>query len=180
MRADWFIAVVSLAAYAGADDNPPSHFQAYRLRCAGSNLLARNPSASFSIDNRTPRFTWAAAHAERGERQTAYRIVIKHHRRGANFDSLDVAFDSGRVLSADPSHQCDGAAGGCTLQSDAFYVWSVTLWDSAARSSLAVVMIRGPGLAHGLQGLCVPLGLLGLCGAPPCCAVLLWALRSTG
>ena len=137
MRADWFIAVVSLAAYAGADDNPPSHFQAYRLRCAGSNLLARNPSASFSIDNRTPRFTWAAAHAERGERQTAYRIVIKHHRRGANFDSLDVAFDSGRVLSADPSHQCDGAAGGCTLQSDAFYVWSVTLWDSAARSSLA-------------------------------------------
>ena len=110
-----------------------SAFEAYHLRCDGSNLEeVHNPSTAFAIDNPRPRFTWAARHHERGQRQTAYRVVLKEHRRDRAFDALPLVFDSGRVPSAHPSHEYRGEA---VLRSDTVYVWQVVLWDANGQQS---------------------------------------------
>ena len=91
-----------------------------------------NPSVIFSIDNPRPRFTWAARHPERGQQQTAYRLVLKEHRRDIAFDALPTVFDSGRVFTSRPSHQYAGTS---KLLSDTVYVWRVVLWDVTSRQS---------------------------------------------
>ena len=110
-----------------------SAFEAYHLRCDGSNLEeVHNPSTAFAIDNPRPRFTWAARHHERGQRQAAYRLVLREHRRDAAFDALPLVFDSGRLLSTRPSHEFTGEP---VLRSDTEYAWQVVLWDARGRQS---------------------------------------------
>jgi hypothetical protein len=157
-------------AASGQDHGSPAPmmmagFEAYRLRCDGSNLRASTPSAAFSIDNPHPRFAWAASHPVRGERQTAYRVVVKQvigssTRNDDDDDDQEFApqttvWDSGRVLSAEPSHRFGAAAAASTgnvtagaaghlspLRSDTYYSWSVTLWDSSGRASAPAAPAR--------------------------------------
>lgn len=140
---------------------PLGGFKVYRLRCDGSNLLESTAATAFSIDNPQPRFTWAASHPERGQRQMAYRVVVKlyntsrsRHKKEDNIDfsSLRTLWDSGRVVSAEPSHSfavttaVDAAGARAAvaavdnLQSDTYYAWSVTLWDSEGRPSDTAVL----------------------------------------
>ena len=119
-------------------------FAPYRLRCDGSNLRGGTASASFAIDNRRPRFTWAAVHPERGQRQSAYRIEIKESYGDPDgFNTLPHVWDSGRVESSEPSHDSAGTATAETInsttvflpRSDTVYLWQVTLWDLNGRRS---------------------------------------------
>ena len=70
------------------------------------------------IDNTTPEFRWEMTSDVRGQKQTAYQIVVK------NGDTT--VWDSGKVES-DVSNAIPYA--GTALESSTRYTWTVTVWD---------------------------------------------------
>ena len=74
------------------------------------------------IDVKKPRFFWIPAHAERGQKQTAYRILVSTDPRCATGD----AWDSGRVASPGFTQV---AYAGKPLAGDTDYFWKVRFWD---------------------------------------------------
>ena len=113
--------------------------------------LAQGPTATrlrveylesaLTIDAPAPRFSWALAHPQRAQAQTAFRIVVatvpaaaRGASRGggvgaAELDNGTVVWDSGKVLSNRTLNVPYG--GDAPLESDADYAWTVTVWDAA-------------------------------------------------
>ena len=118
---------VLLAAAAAARASSPS--PAYRLRV---EYLA----SPLTIDVPTPRFSWALAHADRGQLQTAYHLILKSA-------SGAVVWDTGVVAS---NTSLNVGYGGPALQSDADYVWSVSWTDSAGAVAPAASATFSTGL----------------------------------
>jgi alpha-L-rhamnosidase len=77
------------------------------------------------IDEQRPRFSWVLEHEERGQFQTAYRIIISSSLENAVKGIGDV-WDSGRVESRDQVVKY----GGPPLGSFTRYYWRVKAWDS--------------------------------------------------
>lgn len=73
------------------------------------------------------RFSWALAHSDRGQAQTAYQVQV--YRRGVR-ESL--MWDSGRVSS---NQSQNVHYGGSALGSDTALAWSVRVWDTASQPS---------------------------------------------
>ncbi|MDQ1467389.1 MAG: alpha-L-rhamnosidase, partial [Actinomycetota bacterium] len=69
----------------------------------------------------TPTFGWIPSDADRGEIQTAYRVVVATEPSAGS-----VIWDSGRVASRDEAFV---AAPGLHLESDRRYWWTVQTWD---------------------------------------------------
>ena len=137
----------NIIAVATAGVAAASPFSTSTLRCDGSDFGGPSASAVFAIDSRTPTFTWANEHPRRGERQTAFELVLREHRRAVApgaFEDMPLVWSSGRVASADPSLAYPAAAP--ALRSDTSYAWSVRYWDSTgARSAFAAA---GPARLH--------------------------------
>lgn len=74
------------------------------------------------VDVKRPRFFWIPGHTERGQRQTAYQILVSTDPRCAKGD----AWDSGKVASSEFTHI---VYGGNPLTSAADYYWKVRFWD---------------------------------------------------
>lgn len=80
------------------------------------------------VDVAQPRFSWKLEHGERGQRQTAYQVLV----------SLDPSvgageqWDSGRVASPDTVHV---VYAGKSLASGRTYYWKVRWWDKDGRAS---------------------------------------------
>ena len=70
------------------------------------------------MDNPKPEFRWEMVSDVRGQKQTAYQIVVR--------DGEDVIWDTGKVLS-DRSNAI--AYDGMPLESSTRYDWTVTVWD---------------------------------------------------
>ncbi len=83
------------------------------------------------IDVLRPRLFWQLHSAQRGERQTAYRILVATDRRLLEQEKADL-WDSGRVLS-DESTQVE--YGGVPLGSRQECFWKVMAWDKDGRPS---------------------------------------------
>ena len=81
------------------------------------------------IDSQVPRLSWQNDTAERNWRQSAYEILVSSTRGG----KADV-WDSGKQLSAD---SIDIPYGGPKLQSGKRYYWTVRVWDSRGKASMA-------------------------------------------
>jgi len=75
------------------------------------------------IDNATPEFRWEMVSDVRGQKQTAYQIVVKN--------GETVVWDSGKVES-DISNAI--VYKGAALQSSTRYTWNVTVWTRTARN----------------------------------------------
>ena len=103
MRFSVFFLCLAVASAAAS----PS-FTTSSLRCDGSNFgESHSPSTNFAIDNPRPTFTWANEHTRRGERQTAFELVLREHRRGGGsamaFEQMPLIWSSGRIMSSEPS-----------------------------------------------------------------------------
>lgn len=90
-----------------------------------------NPSV---VDTWTPRFSWVnepVKAGQRGQRQTAYRIVVASSREKLQEGKFDV-WDSGKCLSAESNlvHY-----GGEVLQEATDYYWQVRTWDDRGKAS---------------------------------------------
>ena len=102
------------AAAVGATAPSP----AYRLRIEYLD-------SPLTIDVATPRFSWALAHADRGQSQTAYRLTVSTA-AGASI------WDTGSVSS---NTSLNIPYGGPALASDSDYVWSVAWTDGAGATA---------------------------------------------
>jgi alpha-L-rhamnosidase len=97
------------AATPGAPSAPLTEFQ-------------ENPLA---IDPLQPRFAWMLNDSDRGERQTAFQILVASDRSVLDLDRGDL-WDSGKTTSAaSTAVKYAGAA----LKRDARYWWKVRTWD---------------------------------------------------
>src|SRR6266568_2584338 len=96
-----------------------------------SNLKCEYLSNPIGIDVLQPRFAWTLSHTARGEKQTAYEVLV-----ASSLDTLDDGradqWDSGR-LESDNSIQVVYA--GKPLLSGRIYYWKVRYWDSEGRPS---------------------------------------------
>jgi len=115
----FLIAVVScfVLGQAAARENV-SGMKITRLRCE----YLVNP---LGIDERAPRLSWELVSARRGEKQTAYRILVASSRKKLNADEGDL-WDSGKVMS-DRTNQVEYE--GAPLASRMRCYWKVCVWD---------------------------------------------------
>ena len=110
------LAVVPVSAAEAAGPSAPTS-----LRCE----YLDNP---MGIDMAKPRFFWVLGHAERGQVQSAYQIVVSTDPKAAAGD----VWDSGKVASAKSTQV---AFAGKALESGKSYFWKVRTWDRDGRES---------------------------------------------
>ena len=105
---------------------------------AAADERAPGPPVSLRVDEASsplwvtgaPEFAWIPTDPDRGETQSAYRILVS---TTATTDpgSARVVFDSGRVASHDEAYV---TARGLHLEPDHRYWWTVQTWDGSGRA----------------------------------------------
>ena len=115
---------VCLAVVAGSLISKGSDLNALRLRCE----YLSNP---IGIDVAAPRFSWTLKSDERGQKQTAYQVVVASTEERLATDEGDL-WDSGKV-ALDRTLQVDYA--GRALTSRQRCCWKVRAWDKDGQPS---------------------------------------------
>jgi len=95
-----------------------SNITAKELRCE----YAVNP---LGIDTEKPRFSWVLESSQRGQKQTAYQIIVASSADKLAIDKPD-KWDSGKVVSA---RSVNIEYGGSALKSGEICWWKVRCWD---------------------------------------------------
>jgi alpha-L-rhamnosidase len=95
------------------------------------NLRCEYLSNPLGIDVRQPRFAWGLDHTARGQRQTAYQILVATQPGLLDQDKSD-QWDSGKVVSEDSTQV---VYSGKPLASGAAYYWKVRSWDKDGNAS---------------------------------------------
>jgi len=95
------------------------------------NLRCEYLSNPLGIDVRQPRFAWGLDHTARGQRQTAYQILVATQPGLLDQDKGD-QWDSGKVVSEDSTQV---VYSGKPLASGAAYYWKVRSWDKDGKAS---------------------------------------------
>ena len=85
----------------------------------------------FGLDSAAPRLSWRIESAERGERQTAYRVLVAGDEQTLAADKGDL-WDSGRVSS---DETLNIAYAGRALESMQRCFWKVQVWDKEGKLS---------------------------------------------
>jgi len=122
MRNEPIFFLLALVALVGIWSGPSGSVQAALdptgLRCE----YHTNP---LGIDTPQPRLSWVVTSNERGQKQTAYHILVASRRDLLDRDQADL-WDTGKVLSSQTSQI---AYAGRPLQSHTKYYWKVRVWD---------------------------------------------------
>jgi alpha-L-rhamnosidase len=95
------------------------------------NLRCEYRRDPLGIDVKQPRFSWVLEHPERGEKQTAYQLLVATRPELLAQNEGD-AWDAGRVSSAQSTQVIYG---GKPLESGRTYYWKVRTWDAQGRAS---------------------------------------------
>jgi alpha-L-rhamnosidase len=111
--------LAATAAFAGSDS-----FSVSGLRCE----YAKNP---LGVDAPHPRLSWVLASGERGQRQSAYQILVASTQSKADAGQGDL-WDSGKVAS---SQSTQVPYQGNALRSRQQCFWKVRSWDRQGRAS---------------------------------------------
>jgi alpha-L-rhamnosidase len=98
---------------------------------APKNLRCEYLSNPLGIDVRQPRLAWVLEHTQRGQKQTAYQILVAARPETLAQDTGD-QWDSGKVVSEDSTQV---AYNGKPLQSGTTYYWKVRTWDKDGNAS---------------------------------------------
>ena len=96
-----------------------------------AGLLVNGVSEPLAIDRDTTRFTWLSKDTTRGERQTAYQILVSSNADGLTSGVGDY-WDSGKVDS-DKSASVEYA--GKPLPPATRFWWKVRIWDQTGKAS---------------------------------------------
>ena len=116
------ITIFSCLGAAAAGAAPPG---------APTGLLTDFLEDPLAIDQLQPRFSWVLNDADRGERQTAFQVLVASDRGLLDQDRGDL-WDSGRTASAaSTAVQYAGAP----LKHDTRYWWKVRAWDKDGHGS---------------------------------------------
>lgn len=98
-------------------------FTCFSALCKGNtsinNLKVEYTETPLGLDVETPRFSWQMQSSQRGNFQSAYRIVVTDENQQKVWDTGKV----GNNLSLNIEYQ------GATLQACTRYDWQVTVWD---------------------------------------------------
>src|SRR6266704_3520082 len=94
------------------------------LRCE----YLKNPAA---IDERQPRLTWRVESTERGEKQTAYQIIVADQPAGLG-KGQGILWDSGKVSS---DQTVNVPYGGKSLAAKQGCFWKIRVWDKNGAAS---------------------------------------------
>lgn len=86
------------------------------------NLRCEYMTNPLGIDMLEPRFSWIPEHARRGQKQSAYQIIISSLPEAQEGD----VWDSDKVVS---SQTAQVEFGGENLDSNSSYYWKVRYWD---------------------------------------------------
>ena len=95
------------------------------------NLRCESLENPLGIDATQPRLSWQLSSGERGQKQTAYQILVAASEKNLAKDKGDL-WDSGKI-SSDQSIQVDYA--GQPLASRAQCFWKVRVWDKDGKVS---------------------------------------------
>src|ERR1043166_9570483 len=83
------------------------------------------------LDEMHPRLTWRVDSGERGEKQTAYQILVASDEKTLNGEG-EALWDSGKVAS---DQTVNVVYGGKPLSSRAQCFWKVKVWDKTGKPS---------------------------------------------
>ena len=114
-----FVALASSLGSAAEGPAPPT-----KMRCE----YLVNP---LGIDVTKPRFAWVLEHTARGQKQTAYQVLVAARPELLNQDKGD-QWDSGKVVSDDSTQV---VYAGKPLESGRTYYWKIRYWDKAGNAS---------------------------------------------
>jgi alpha-L-rhamnosidase len=96
-----------------------------------TNLKCEYLTNPMGIDVRQPRFSWVLQHSERGQKQTAYQVLVASKPELLDQDKDDL-WDSGKVASEESVHL---VYAGKPLESGRIYFWKVRTWDAQGNAS---------------------------------------------
>jgi alpha-L-rhamnosidase len=96
-----------------------------------SNLRCEYLSDPLGVDTPQPRFSWVLQHDQRGEKQTAYQVLVAGSPDALKLDRGD-QWDSGKVASEEFSQV---AYAGKSLESGKLYYWKARFWDKEGKVS---------------------------------------------
>jgi alpha-L-rhamnosidase len=108
----------------GAESDNKQALHPERLRC-------EYRTAPEGIDVAAPRLSWIVTSPQRGQKQTAYRILVASDPAALEADTGDL-WDSGKVLSDETLHV---AYAGTPLGSHQQCWWKVCVWDTNDQTS---------------------------------------------
>jgi alpha-L-rhamnosidase len=94
-------------------------------------LLVNGVSEPLAIDRDATRFTWMSADTTRGERQTAYEILVASNAKGLADGKADW-WDSGKV---DSDQSASVEYDGKSLPATTRFWWKVRTWDQTGKAS---------------------------------------------
>jgi alpha-L-rhamnosidase len=97
-------------------------------KIAPINLRCEYLQNPLGIDTQNPRFSWQLSSEERGQVQTAYRVIVTSSIDLLNLDRGDM-WDSGKVGSG---RSVNIVYEGSELTSGTRYFWKVICWDMDA------------------------------------------------
>ncbi|MBN1854136.1 MAG: family 78 glycoside hydrolase catalytic domain [Pirellulales bacterium] len=106
--------------------NPPSPLAVKRLLC-------EYESEPDSIDRKHPRFSWILDSDIRGQRQTAYQILVSRSEETLANDRGD-SWNSGKISSSQTAHI---PYQGNALESNTRYFWKVIIWDKHGSKTIS-------------------------------------------
>lgn len=89
-----------------------------------SNLRCEYLENPLGLDMEKPRFGWICESNERGQKQTAYQIIVASDSDKLNNNTGDI-WDSGKVVSKSNQVEFDGES----LESNKKYYWKMRVWD---------------------------------------------------
>lgn len=96
-----------------------------------TNLTCEYLTNPLGIDAKEPQLSWQLASDQRGQKQTAYRLLVASSQEKLSKDEGDL-WDSDKIKSNQSRHiDYDGK----TLQSRSKYFWKIMIWDKVGNSS---------------------------------------------
>jgi len=98
---------------------------------APTNLRVQDNAEQLGVDVANPNFAWYVNDSDRGEKQTAYRIIVASNQQNIDANRGDI-WDSGKINS---SNQYGVKYAGTPLISNTKYWWKVMTWDKDNKKS---------------------------------------------
>jgi alpha-L-rhamnosidase len=112
------------------------------------NLRCEYLTNPLGIDRTSPRLSWIVSSTHRGDRQTAYQILVASTPGGLDHGHADL-WDSGKVISGNESQV---VYAGKPLDSRTVCYWKVRVWDADGKASAwSEPALWTMGLLHALD-----------------------------
>ncbi|MEN8193550.1 MAG: family 78 glycoside hydrolase catalytic domain [Bacteroidota bacterium] len=126
-----FIRLISSVNYSHSSND--TNLRIEKMKCE----YAATP---INVDRLKPRFSWIISSDTRGEKQTAYQIIVSKDE-----DMTCYLWDSGRINSSSTNQI---SYDGTELESNSLYFWQVRIWNKDSKMYKSKISSFGTALLH--------------------------------